>query len=451
VNPPPARIGRAIGVASLVLVGALLRLHGMGSELWFDEIVSVKTAAGFHSALDVFRTAHTDNKHHLISLWIRLVGPNRRAWVYRLPSFFAGVAVLPLIWIVARKWISPAGAWIALVLATFCGPLLAYSSEARGYSLAVFFAVTAFATLPTASKPSSRRRSFVFISAILLGFLSNLTFAFVYGGLFVWTITDAIQCGRRGRKLLLIHIPIVTALALLYAVDISSMTYAGGQATSAMDVVRWTAGHVVGSTIAATAMAAVAGPLGLWWIFRRHGIGPTLFFITAIFLLPIIATITRRTPFLAGRYFLVCYPFAILVAAAALARLGNSLPAKLAAIAFIAPIFWNGSLQAMRLHDIGRGRARDVIHQMTAAGPSSYDTERPQMDSVVIDYSRGSAPLARQPDAAPDWWILDLDDPLQVGPDTLVRRGRVYRIESVYPAEAGSGLTWDLYRRADSN
>jgi hypothetical protein len=447
MNAPPAKIGRwtGVGVAPLLILGAMLRYQGMGSELWFDEIVSVKTATGFHSALDVFFTAHTDNKHHLIGLWIFLTGPDRPAWLYRLPSLLAGVALLPLIRVVARKWISPAGGWIALILTTFCGPLVAYSSEARGYSPAVFFATTAFAAMPTSHDRTSHCRSALFVAAVLLGFLCNLTFAFVYGGLIVWTLVDSV---RRGWRPLLIHVPIVAALAVFYAVDISSMTYAGGQATSAIDVVRWTAGHVVGNAAAAIALAAVAGPVGLWWIFRHRGIGPALFFVTTVALLPILATATRRTPFLAGRYFLVCYPFAILIAAAALASLGKSLPAKLAAIAVVGPVAWTGSLQAIRLHDIGRGSARDAVRRMTAAGPSSYDAERPRMDSVVIDYYRDAAPLARRSDGAPDWWILDLDEPLQVGPDTLVRRGRVYRMEAVYPAEAGSGLTWDLYRRA---
>ena len=46
----------------------------------------------------------------------------------------------------------------------------------------------------------------------------------------------------------------------------------------------------------------------------------------------------------------------------------------------------------------------------------------------------------------PQWWVLDLDDPLSRGPPVIYRRGRTYRLDAVYPSDPTSGLTWDVYR-----
>ena len=82
----------------------------------------------------------------------------------------------------------------------------------------------------------------------------------------------------------------------------------------------------------------------------------------------------------------------------------------------------------------------------------TYSTERMGMDRFCIDYYAKALNHAPQflpaTDQAPDWWILDLDSPGEIGPATIHRRNAVYKLDSIYPANNISGLTWDLYHRA---
>ena len=69
----------------------------------------------------------------------------------------------------------------------FSYPMILYSSEARGYALAIFFALLAFIAL-RAGDPARRGAIPVFWLSVTLGFLSHLTFAHVYFALLAWSI-----------------------------------------------------------------------------------------------------------------------------------------------------------------------------------------------------------------------------------------------------------------------
>jgi hypothetical protein len=58
-----------------------------------------------------------------------------RLWALRLPAFFAGVAVLPATYLLARRASGEWAALIATALAAAATPLIEYSAQARGYTL----------------------------------------------------------------------------------------------------------------------------------------------------------------------------------------------------------------------------------------------------------------------------------------------------------------------------
>ena len=55
-------------------------------------------------------------------------------WALRLPAFLAGIAIIPLTYIVARA-LSDRGALLAASLAAAAPVLVDYSTDARGYTL----------------------------------------------------------------------------------------------------------------------------------------------------------------------------------------------------------------------------------------------------------------------------------------------------------------------------
>ncbi len=447
-------------VIAVMLIGAALRAGGLTTELWFDEICSVRHVQSFNSAWQVLWASHSDNKHHLIWLWMFLSGANQPEWVYRLPSFVSGVVVLPMLYWVIRREFGALAAMIALLLATFCYPLIFYSSEARGYSLAVMFAVFAYALAPDSRRADSVGRAALFSAAVILGFLSHLTFVCVFAGLILWSVTDG---GKKPRWMLLAYyIPAMAGLALIYFFDVSSLQYAGGPPTTAIAVLRSAINMSFGVPFngpwpwLAVITLILIGGVGLAIAGRRYGLPRAVFFLTAIILIPTALTATRRTPFLAVRYYLVCFPFMIMLLSIGCAVIFQSMAGKIIVVAVLTTTAINSLFCTVQLQELGRGHVRDCLLHMAnsdTGNPITYRSERMNMDQLNIDYDAASLKLRQRfaPSGAspPDWWIFDLDTPFETGPKVIYRQGATYRLDSVYPSGPISGLTWDLYHRAN--
>jgi hypothetical protein len=448
-------------IVALLLAGAALRLAGLNSELWFDEIVSVRAVAALGSLGRVLWAEHTDNKHHLTWAWIWLIGPGRAAWAYRLTSYLAGVAVLPLLYAVARQSFGRATGLLAMALATFCYPLVCYSSEARGYALAVLAGVAAYGAAPRPGRPASATSATMFGVLVVAGFASHLTFAYVYAGLLAWAAVDVLRRPSWAKTVAGYHGPALIVLATAWWFDVSRMTFAGGPPTAAVTVLAWLASLTVGTPVdgplpwVAVGLAAGLCGYGLVIVNRRQGAGGVAFFIVALVVAPAVLTATRRTPFLAVRYYLVVLPFVLLLSAVAITALPQ-LWRRAGIVVVTAAVAMQGVSAAWQLNGLGRGHVRAALARMATGGGATvtFASDRPVMDRVNVAYYADAVPGRRafvdrtdSPDA-PQWWVLDLDSPALRGPDTIYRHRRAYELDSVYPSDPVSGLTWDLYRRA---
>ena len=115
----------------------------------------------------------------------KAVGAHAPSIVYRLLPLLAGVAMIPLLYWTESRKDDPRGRISGLFAAALgAGSFFAilYSSEARGYTPAAFFAVLAFAMVRHREMTTGRDRA-LFAVVCTLGLLSHLTFLFVYAGL----------------------------------------------------------------------------------------------------------------------------------------------------------------------------------------------------------------------------------------------------------------------------
>jgi hypothetical protein len=152
-TPRPAPVTPAQGLSAapdrryervvllVVALSALLRLPGLFTDFWLDEIWSYNVATQVHSIPDVLVSdaARIDNNHPLNTLLIRAIGPKRPIWLYRFPAFISGIGTVYL----AARIMRRSGRNQSLAAALLVGvsfPFVFYSSEARGYAPAVFFA-----------------------------------------------------------------------------------------------------------------------------------------------------------------------------------------------------------------------------------------------------------------------------------------------------------------------
>lgn len=121
----------------ILLLAAALRLPGLGSQsLWFDEVFTARLAeAPLRDVVRMVRqTENTPPLYYLVeNLWAHLAGSSDA--MLRLPAALFGIAGVLSIYLFARQLFGvPAGLTAALLLAV--SPFhIAYSQEARAYTL----------------------------------------------------------------------------------------------------------------------------------------------------------------------------------------------------------------------------------------------------------------------------------------------------------------------------
>jgi len=160
------------------LLGAAVRLFRLGHQsLWIDEQFTL-AAAGLPGPIawrDLLDNVHGPLYTLAVALAATLGGTSE--WVLRLPSALAGIATVPAIAYLARRWTgrqsAMAAAWIAAG-----SPFLAwYSQEARGYAFVMLFAVLATDALLALRERVSALAVFRYLACAAAGALSSFVFA----------------------------------------------------------------------------------------------------------------------------------------------------------------------------------------------------------------------------------------------------------------------------------
>jgi hypothetical protein len=240
-------MSRSIG--AVIVFAALLRAPGLFSEFWLDEIHALSSATDIRSAIEVFTGIHHDSNHWLVSLWMHFVGPGASFWLYRLPSFFAGIAAVLFAGWFAEVEGSQAG--LTRLLAATSFPLVFYSSEARGYSIAALAAL-AFLLYLVRWTATCKARFFTASSiAAVLGLLAHPSFVLVLAASIVYSLVLAGRAGAALRSVLLpFAIPTALSTALV-ALNAGHFVIGGGTSPSPAAVLLQTASLGIGGPVEA--------------------------------------------------------------------------------------------------------------------------------------------------------------------------------------------------------
>src|SRR6266478_1618634 len=251
----------AIAVASFV-VGTVVRVLAAQNDLWFDEVWTLELLRErVHCLSDVFINVKHSNNHHLVSLWMWLVGQNASSLTYRLPSIMASIGTVVLAGFIGarRSWLEGC---IAVTLTSSSYLLIHFGTEARGYSLAIFFALLAWYALQRFEERRSWIWIVVFWSAVVLGFLAHLEFAVCFAGLVAWALWRFVRYRSKWRQAVLdlfalFTVPIVLLLAF-YFVAVRGMEVGGGPTYQLWPLLIKTASYMLGGPASGPAAGIVA-------------------------------------------------------------------------------------------------------------------------------------------------------------------------------------------------
>ncbi|MBY0229091.1 MAG: hypothetical protein K2W96_07430, partial [Gemmataceae bacterium] len=190
-------IGLIVTTVALGLA-LLLRLPAQDAEPWLDEILSLEAAHEAGTPWGVWTLKH-DNNHRLVSLWLLSCPADAPPHRLRMLSLLAGLAAVLL---AAASW-----HWLAgLLVAASWWPVL-LSTEARGYSLAIAFALGAFLAIRFYWEMRAAAALAAFWGCSILAFVSHLSFLHVYLGFVAWSLPRTRGEDQLGRLLLIHGVP----------------------------------------------------------------------------------------------------------------------------------------------------------------------------------------------------------------------------------------------------
>lgn len=455
-----------LALAAIVVLGGVVRILAARGELWLDEIWSYRIAHSVNVA-GVFTGIHSDNNHYLNTLYLRWIPEGTSAWVvYRLPAIFAGTLSILLAAAIARE-ASDRAALSAAAITAGSFLLVVYSSEARGYALAIVcaFGCVLLARWYLGSPRIGRAAAFGTVAT--LGLLAHLTFLHALAGLMAWT---AVHTYRRsgvaglGRTLTELYALPLAALAVLYWIDLRHLQLGGGPPTTPWII----GGNVLALSVGGPDIGAfrtlaliVASVLGLASIaaIRRTGSDLWILFVITIFVAPAVTFSVVDTDLIYERYLLVAAAFMLLSFGWLSARvLRRSL---MAGVVLIALLLAGNVARTLQFIGTGRGsfvQAMTYAVQHAVQVPVTIGSDHDFRIGWVVEFYRRFVPGGEKidyveqpawPPAGPEWFLRHRIEP-EFFPEpeiTVLRRAR-YRLVSAYPYAGLSGWHMALYHNA---
>jgi hypothetical protein len=467
-DAPPR--GLALGLClACVGIGAAVRIPPCFNDLWLDEIWSYFLARRLSSALEVFTRLHESNNNHLNTLFLYWLG-DREAWaVYRLPAFAAGVGTVAVAAAVAWRR-GRLEAVIAAMLTAFSFTLIHFSSEARGYSLAVFFALCAYAALERDLERSRGWCKAVFGAGVLLGTLSHLVALFFYAGALVYSGRTLLRERSKPalRRLAGLHLAPALGLTALYAVDLRHLRIDAAPHTPLDAVLARTFGTALGWPVL-PALAPVYAVLGAGILIaglrllRRERDDAWLLFLFTVAVAPLAAFGVLRPEAVAVRYFTVPVAFGLLLTAYLLADWIRAEGWRRAVSVVALALFLLGNATHTRAFlEHGRGGYLAALRLMAretdgprivAGGDHDFRT------GMVLRFYARLVPDGKQlvyhdrdswPPSGPDWFIREHPSrPLRPPAIVTDATGNRFTLAAEFDHAAISGLYWAVYRNAN--
>jgi hypothetical protein len=451
-----------------LLLALGLMLAAASGDLWLDEIWSVQLSRTLHSPSGVFTLRH-DNNHPLNTLYLYWLGQPRLQLEYRLAAVLGGLACIGMAGLASwRNW-GPRESLLCVLLCATSFPILLYSSEARGYGLLMCFALGAYLAWNRCMQRARWTTILAFWTACVLGVLAQFTFVVALFAFAIGQLAADREAGLAERisKLAGMHAVPLLFVAWWYRFFIGRLVLGGGDATDPLAVVGSASAVLLGlpdtTGLRALAFAGLSAVTALGVIrMRQAGDGQWLFFACVVVLAPAILLLASLDRIVQVRYFLVSFPFFLMLAARLLGEALRRHSRKTRALALLAlAVYFAGNLQRDAFLILeGRGGYSKAIAYMlreTTQGPVLVSSDHDFRNGLVLAFHAPRQPggdrvhyvsQAQASRVRPEWFLLHSQQiPYRPLPKISVSGVGVYELVRSYGYAGLSGWSWYLYRR----
>jgi hypothetical protein len=176
-------------LAGFVVIALALRLRLFGDSLFADEIGTNYDLYGFGtgSLLHIVE-GDTEGTPPLFFLRTSLTKGIGGVEGYRVISLLAGLASIPLVYLLGLRTTTRRAATVAAALMVISPFQIFYSTEARGYELVMFWTLLATFSAVAAFDSGRVRWWVVYAVSIAAAMYTHYTAAFVLLALFLWSL-----------------------------------------------------------------------------------------------------------------------------------------------------------------------------------------------------------------------------------------------------------------------
>lgn len=180
----------------IILGGAFLRLAALNDPITYDEAYTYVAFArqDWWGALSDYSLPNNHIFHTLlVKLSVGLFGNHPP--VIRLPAFLAGVAAIPLVYVLGKNFYGKTTGLSAAALVAWLPAMVRYDTDARGYSLVSLCALLCWWAAAQSLQENRLRHWLLLSTALTVGMFTIPTMLLPAGGIFLWLLAEAI--GRR--------------------------------------------------------------------------------------------------------------------------------------------------------------------------------------------------------------------------------------------------------------
>ncbi|GAB4389153.1 glycosyltransferase family 39 protein [Albidovulum sp.] len=264
---PKTSRGDYLGLALILALAAALRLPGLNSSLWHDEVQTLIT----HVRLpwSEMLQSYSMNHHYLHNIAakvsVSLFGES--AWALRLPALLFGLGTLWAMWALARHLAGTAIAHVTTLLLALSYHQIWFSQNARGYTGLAFFSTLGMLLFLRGIRRPRPGTWIGYGLCLAAAVFTHLTGAFFFAAqglvwlaLVVWRgLTGRLDAATAGLPLMGFAIGAAVSLALYLPILPSLIETVGGvSGSSASDVMQeyqnplWTAFEAIRTGIGQT-------------------------------------------------------------------------------------------------------------------------------------------------------------------------------------------------------
>lgn len=459
-----------IWLAVITATAFLIRLKGIFTDFWLDEIWSFYFANMSSAPKEIINLRH-DNNHLLNTLFLYYIGIQKHWQIYRIPALISGSCSVALLGFMRAQRDKTEGV-IAAWLIGFSYFFILYSSEARGYAMAIFFSLLAFYAVDRYQKKGEAYTIAIFVLSVVLGLLAHFTFLYFYLSILLWHGFKFIKAGERKKlffEMVKFHCVPLPFTLLLYFNNIRSMNIGGGPIYPLREVIPSTISLTLGGPehgLGAQLICGLVALITLYEIYKlwQEGSDLWIFYLAIVLIVPAAILIVMKPTFVYPRYFVISVPFVLILCCRLLTRLHHAGRApRILALLLLALFFVGNSIRVAAFLNDGRGHYLEAVKYIAAASGDkktiTVGSDQDFRNNLVLNFYSSYLPLEKNikyvkldawtPDE-PEWVIRHTLTVGQQPQPSFTGKNRVrYELQKSYPYSGISGFNWFVYRRAE--